>query len=105
MADLQDDQADQRALESQGTGDERMSIARYLATRLSTLKPPMNKAPNPFSTLGLLNRQQWLFVTVSFLGLTQPSKYISATYLPAADRLSRLDLGCIRFLHAFVDDH
>lgn len=40
------------------------SIGRYLATRLSTLKPPMNKAPNPFKTLALLNRQQWVLFMV-----------------------------------------
>jgi SHS family lactate transporter-like MFS transporter len=44
--------------------DEHMGIARYLATRLSTLKPPMNKVSNPFSALMLLNKQQWLFVIV-----------------------------------------
>lgn len=40
------------------------SVGRYLATRLTTLKPPMNKAPNPFKTLALLNRQQWVFFMV-----------------------------------------
>lgn len=44
-----------------------MSIRRYAATRISTLKPPMDKAPNPFKLLGLLNRQQWLFFLVAFL--------------------------------------
>lgn len=37
---------------------------RYLITRLPTLVPPMNKAPNPFTTLTLLNSQQWLFFAV-----------------------------------------
>lgn len=49
---------------------EKMGIGRYLATRLPTLKPPMNKAPNPFKLLALLNRQQWLFFLVGFLGWT-----------------------------------
>ncbi|BAE55486.1 major facilitator superfamily domain-containing protein [Aspergillus flavus] len=47
---------------------EHMSIGRYLWTRLPTLVPPMNPAPNPFKALALLNRQQWLFFTVAFLG-------------------------------------
>lgn len=42
------------------------SVGRYLATRLTTLKPPMNKAPNPFKTLALLNRQQWVFFMIAF---------------------------------------
>jgi SHS family lactate transporter-like MFS transporter len=44
--------------------DERMSAGRYLLTRLPTLKPPMNKAPNPFSLLATLNFQQWMFFLV-----------------------------------------
>lgn len=40
------------------------SIGRYIATRLTTLIPPMNPAPNPFKALTLLNRQQWLFFSV-----------------------------------------
>lgn len=46
--------------------DEHMSTGRYIATRISSLKPPMNKAPNPFSLLRLLNAQQWLFFLVAF---------------------------------------
>ena len=46
--------------------DEHMSPGRYIATRISSLKPPMNKAPNPFSLLRLLNAQQWLFFLVAF---------------------------------------
>ncbi|MCJ1478098.1 hypothetical protein MMC13_006773 [Lambiella insularis] len=49
---------------------EKMSVGRYIATRLPTLKPPMNKAPNPIKLLTLLNGQQWLFFLVGFLGWT-----------------------------------
>ena len=45
-----------------------MSVGRYIATRIPTLKPPMNKAPNPFKLLALLNFQQWMFFLVGFLG-------------------------------------
>lgn len=44
---------------------EKMTAGRYLATRVTTLVPPMNKAPNPFKALMLLNKQQWLFFFVS----------------------------------------
>ena len=38
----------------------KMSVGRYAATRFSTLKPPMEKVPNPFKLLALLNFQQVL---------------------------------------------
>ncbi|OCT48616.1 Carboxylic acid transporter protein like protein [Cladophialophora carrionii] len=44
-----------------------MSPAKYAATRVTTLKPPLAKAPNPFKLLALLNTQQWLFFLVAFL--------------------------------------
>ncbi|KAJ5134262.1 hypothetical protein N7526_005627 [Penicillium atrosanguineum] len=50
--------------------EEDMSIGRYIATRIPTLVPPMNPAPNPFKALTLLNRQQWLFFSVAFIGWT-----------------------------------
>jgi SHS family lactate transporter-like MFS transporter len=47
--------------------DENMSVGRYIATRIPTLKPPMNHAPNPFKLLRLLNFHQWMFFLVGFL--------------------------------------
>ena len=49
------------------TARPQMSAGRYVATRISTLKPPMNKAPNPFKLVAMLNLQQWLFFLVGFL--------------------------------------
>ena len=49
---------------------QKMSAGRYIATRLSTLKPPMNKAPNPLKLLAMLNLQQWLFFLVGFFAWT-----------------------------------
>ena len=45
----------------------KMTVAEYAATRVSTLKPPMNKAPNPFKLLAMLSGKQWLFFLVGFL--------------------------------------
>lgn len=45
--------------------EEHMSIGRYILTRIPTLVPPMNPAPNPFKALALLNFQQWMFFLVS----------------------------------------
>jgi SHS family lactate transporter-like MFS transporter len=63
MAVIQDEAHSPRAEPSPDV-EEDMSIGRYFATRIPTLVPPMNKAPNPFQALMLLNRQQWLFFWV-----------------------------------------
>lgn len=45
----------------------KMTVGEYASTRVSTLKPPMNKAPNPFKLLAMLSGRQWLFFLVGFL--------------------------------------
>lgn len=50
--------------------EEHTSPGRYAATRLSTLKPPMAKAPNPIRLLRMLNGQQWAFFLVAFFAWT-----------------------------------
>ncbi|KAI0164610.1 sugar transporter family protein [Xylariaceae sp. FL1272] len=47
-----------------------MSVGQYLATRISSLKPPMNKAPNPIRLLMMLNRSNWNFFAIAFCGWT-----------------------------------
>jgi hypothetical protein len=47
-----------------------MSVGRYLATRIPTLKPPMLKLPNPIRLLMMLDRLQWAFFAVSFFAWT-----------------------------------
>lgn len=41
-------------------------VASYLYTRIPTLMPPMNPAPNPIKAVLLLNTEQWLFFLVCF---------------------------------------
>lgn len=53
-----------------GEPSQHMSVGRYLATRISSLKPPMDRLENPFTLLGLLNRRQWAFFFVAFFGWT-----------------------------------
>ncbi|KAI5839169.1 major facilitator superfamily domain-containing protein [Morchella snyderi] len=48
----------------------KMSVGRYIATRVSTLKPPGHVPPNPFTTLRSLNQRQWQFFLVAFAGWT-----------------------------------
>lgn len=45
---------------------ENTSVGRYLATRITTLKPAMAKVQNPIALLRLLNLQQWMFFLVAF---------------------------------------
>jgi MFS transporter, SHS family, lactate transporter len=47
-----------------------MSPGRYAATRLTTLKPPMARAPNPIKLLMMLSFQQWMFFLVAFIAWT-----------------------------------
>lgn len=56
-----------------GTGtpkEPEMSIGRYFATRLSTLKPPMEKVENPITLLRMLSVKQWLFFWCAFIAWT-----------------------------------
>lgn len=68
MSDEGGDKIDREVTHGEDPTDVKISVGRYLATRLPTLKPPMNPTPNPISLLRLLNRKQWLFFWVSFLG-------------------------------------
>jgi SHS family lactate transporter-like MFS transporter len=52
---------------------EKMTAGRYAATRLITLKPPMNKAPNPFTLLAMLSGKQWLFFFCGFIAWVNPT--------------------------------
>ena len=78
---------------------EQMSIGRYLATRLPTLKPPMAKAPNPIRLLRLLNRQQWLFWLVGFCGWT----WVSTPVKRNAVKIANHGPGRIRLFHRIID--
>ncbi|KAK5074880.1 Carboxylic acid transporter [Lithohypha guttulata] len=49
---------------------QHMSIGRYCATRITTLKPAMRPIANAFKVLSLLNLQQWLFFLVAFFAWT-----------------------------------
>ncbi|GAB7359091.1 hypothetical protein MBLNU230_g5162t1 [Neophaeotheca triangularis] len=51
------------------TGETGMNkgVSHYLATRISTLKPPFTSVDNPITLVRLLNSKQWLFFLCSFL--------------------------------------
>jgi MFS transporter, SHS family, lactate transporter len=50
--------------------EQHMTARQYITTRISSLKPPMEKAPNPIKLLRLLNLQQWMFFLVAFIAWT-----------------------------------
>jgi SHS family lactate transporter-like MFS transporter len=51
----------------------KMTIGRYAATRITTLKPAHDSVPNPITLLRMLNLQQWLFFLVAFFAWTWDS--------------------------------
>ncbi|KAK5109633.1 hypothetical protein LTR62_006870 [Meristemomyces frigidus] len=64
------DQRDDNGLPAAGETPVKMSAGRYLATRLSTLKPPMDKVENPISLLSSLTLKNWLMFLCAFLAWT-----------------------------------
>ncbi|KAK8060859.1 MFS transporter- SHS family- lactate transporter [Apiospora saccharicola] len=44
-----------------------MSVGKYLATRVSSLKPAMAPTPNPIKQLRMLTKQNWAFFAVAFI--------------------------------------
>lgn len=64
---------------------EGMSAGRYLATRVSSLKPPMLNVPNPWKLLRMLNRQQWSFFAIAFWAWTWDAFDFFTVSLTVAD--------------------
>ncbi|OAA33585.1 sugar transporter family protein [Moelleriella libera RCEF 2490] len=56
--------------ESGAPPHEGLSIGRYLATRFTTLKPPMLPVPNPWRLVRMLNAQHWAFFALAFAAWT-----------------------------------
>jgi hypothetical protein len=91
--------------DSQEYAEQTMGVGEYLMTRVSTLKPPMDKAANPFQLLGSLTRRQWLFFSVSLhFSVPEKERYISNPG-HGLGCLVRLGMGCIRLLHCQPDDY
>jgi MFS transporter, SHS family, lactate transporter len=44
----------------------KVTLSEYLRTRVTSLKPPMEKVANPFRVLKQLNKLQWLNFGVAF---------------------------------------
>lgn len=83
------------------TNYEGMSVSQYMGTRVSSLKPPMTKLPNPISLLRSLNAQQWAFFFVAF------AAWVSLSFLVyrstrRTNVIKTTDLGRFRLLHRFA---
>ncbi|KAK3943233.1 putative sugar transporter family protein [Diplogelasinospora grovesii] len=77
MADMEKAAADPISHPGAGPADEQdhaphhgMSASEYIATRFTSLKPPMLAAPNPFRLLRMITRMQWAFFAVAFIAWT-----------------------------------
>jgi len=57
---------DTAAVTFESQAPQEPTVAEYAATRISTLKPPMHSAPNPFRLIAMLSGKQWLFFAVGF---------------------------------------
>lgn len=64
---------DDAQLPATGETPVKMSVGGYLATRFSTLKPPMDKVENPITVLRLLSSKQWLFFVCAWSSWTWDS--------------------------------
>jgi SHS family lactate transporter-like MFS transporter len=75
-----------------------MTVGEYAATRFSTLKPPMHKAPNPLRLLAMLSGKQWLFFLIGFIAWVSLFLHhdITVSLIPSV-------LGRLRFLHCQFD--
>lgn len=63
--------------------NESMSIGRYTATRLTTLKPAMLWAPNPFRLVRMLDAHHWAFFFIAF------AAWVSCLLAPGAPAFNR----------------
>lgn len=102
MADTRTEKPQSEATIPLQEGQQRMGLGRYLLTRISTLKPPMNRAPNPIKSLMLLNREQWLFFMVRAFPFPVPVNLLIVFFLGC---VLRLVVGLVRFLHSLLDNH
>lgn len=79
-----------------GSHPKDMSAGRYLATRFSTLKPPLHKV----FISGLAFRYQSRLTDVASQSNSTITHAKSATMALLSSRLLRMDMGCFRLLHS-----
>jgi hypothetical protein len=77
-------------------GQKIKNFPRYVQHQIISLKPPGEVPMNPWTCLRLLNRRQWAFFFIGFLGWS---------WVPSLRPKSKhkLILGCIRFLQCVLD--
>ena len=68
-----------------------MSPGRYIATRFSTLKPPMLSAPNPWRLVRMLNRHHWAFFSIAFAAWTWDAFDFFTVSLTVTDLAKQFD--------------
>jgi hypothetical protein len=103
MADTKEEQTapPSHGVSSPGFPEENMSVGRYLATRVTSLRPPMHKAPNPLKALMLLNKQQWLFFLVCLFTWVLCYLYGNSDWLDRSPSGAGLGMHLISFPSQF----
>lgn len=80
---------DQENVADMTVGQKIRYFPQYVKHQIISLKPPGEIPTNPYTCLRLLNRRQWAFFFIGFLGWS----WVHGHYL-----LSQLTLGRIRLL-------
>ena len=87
---------DQDEIDNMTVGQKIRNWPSYVKHQIISLKPPGEMPTNPYTVLRMLNRRQWAFWFIGFLGWSW--------VLPPFP-LFRVDrgVGCIRFLQRLFD--
>ncbi|GAB7337335.1 hypothetical protein MBLNU457_g2689t1 [Dothideomycetes sp. NU457] len=86
-------QLEQQATNNTYSSQDNMSAGRYLATRVSTLKPGNESLANPFKLLAMLNLQQWLFFFCGFIAWTWDAFDFFTVSLTVTDLAKSFDVS------------
>ncbi|KAI1432890.1 sugar transporter family protein [Xylaria sp. CBS 124048] len=68
-----------------------MSVGTYMATRISSLKPPMRKAPNPIRLLRMLSARDWGFFSIACFAWAWDAFDFFSVSLTASDLAKTFD--------------
>ncbi len=82
--------------------DAKMSLSGYIFSRLPSILPTFDPAPNPFKLLATVNQKQWMFFLVCLCSIfPHLNSYLESDIFP--DCILCVGVGCLRFLHSVLD--
>jgi len=86
-------QLEQQATNNTYSSQDNMSAGRYMATRVSTLKPGNERLANPFKLLAMLSGMQWLFFFCGFIAWTWDAFDFFTVSLTVTDLAKSFDVS------------